>query len=233
MDYKTAICDDCAADIDYFALLIASWAEASGNRVLVRKFPSAEAFWFCYEEEKDFDILLLDIEMDGQNGVELAKKIRQDNDKAQIIFITGFPDYMAQGYDVSALHYLLKPVSTDKLYTVLDRAAACLSKSEKYMKVIFDRQTDLVPFSKIMYIEADRQYVNIHAEDCDYRMKSSLGEMEAILDERFFKCQRSFIVNLCFVVRIKNHCVILKNGDEVSIGRGKAKEIADAVIRFF
>ena len=64
-------------------------------------------------------------------------------------------------------------------------------------------------------------------------MKSSLGEMEAILDERFFKCQRSFIVNLCFVVRIKNHCVILKNGDEVSIGRGKAKEIADAVIRFF
>ena len=85
MDYKTAICDDCAADIDYLALLIASWAEASGNRVLVRKFPSAEAFWFCYEEEKDFDILLLDIEMDGQNGVELAKKIRQDNDKAQII----------------------------------------------------------------------------------------------------------------------------------------------------
>lgn len=233
MDYKIAICDDCAADIDYLVMLVKNWEKASCNRVSVSKFPSAEAFLFCYEEKKDFDILLLDIEMGGQNGVELAKRIRKDNDKVQIIFITGFPDYMAQGYDVSALHYLLKPVNPDKLAAVLDRAAARLSKAEKYLKVTFDRQADFVPFSKIMYIEADRQYVCIHTVDSNYRMKSTLAETEAMLDERFFKCQRSFLVSLSYVVRVKNNCIVLENGEEISISRGKAKEIADAIIRVF
>lgn len=233
MDYKIAICDDCVADVDYLVVLAEKWAERTGNRITVRKFSSSEAFLFCYEEEKDFDIFLLDIEMGGENGVELARKIRKDNDTVQIIFITGFPDYMAQGYEVAALHYLMKPVEQDKLCEVLDRAAVNLVKSEKRLKVSFDRQTDFLPFDKILYIEADRQFVRIHTDHHIYRMKASLTEVEMTLDERFFRCQRSFLVNLGMVVRIRNHCVVLKNGEEISISRGKAKEIADAIIRLF
>lgn len=233
MDYKIAICDDCTADVDYLTVLAEKWAQRTGNRITVRKFSSSEAFLFCYEEEKDFDILLLDIEMGGENGVELARKIRKDDDTVQIVFITGFPDYMAQGYEVAALHYLMKPVEQDKLCEVLDRAAANLVKSEKRLKVSFDRQTDFVPLDKILYIEADRQFVCIHTDHHIYRMKASLTEVEMALDERFFRCQRSFLVNLGMVVRIRNHCVTLKNGEEISISRGKAKEIADAIIRLF
>lgn len=233
MDYKIAICDDCAADTDYLSVLAGNWAKASGSRVTIQKFSSSEAFLFCYEEEKDFDILLLDIEMGGKNGVELAGKIREGNDTVQIVFVTGFPDYMAQGYEVSALHYLIKPVDQDKLYAVLDRAAANLMKVEKRLKVTFDRQTDFIPLGRIMYIEANKQFVCIHTKDNIYRMKSSLAETEAALDERFFRCQRSFLVNLGFVVRIRNNCVVLKNGEEISISRGKAKEIAEAIIRLF
>ena len=233
MNYKIAICDDCGADVDYLSVLAEKWAETSGNNIAIHKFSSSEAFLFCYEEEKDFDILLLDIEMGGQNGVELARKIRKDNDTVQIIFITGFPDYMAQGYDVAALHYLMKPVDQDKLYAVLDRAAANLRKTEKRLKVIFDRQTDFVPFDRILYIEADKQFVCIHTDDHIYRMKASFGEMEAVLDERFFRCQRSFLVNLGVVVRVRNNCIVLKGGEEIPISRGKAKEIADAIIQLF
>lgn len=233
MDYKIAICDDCTADVDYLAVLAEKWAERTGNRITVNKFSSSEAFLFCYEEEKDFDILLLDIEMGGENGVELARKVRKDNGIVQIVFITGFPDYMAQGYEVSALHYLMKPVGQDKLCEVLDRAAANLVKSEKRLKVTFDRQTDFIPFDKILYIEADRQFVCIHTDHHIYRMKTSLVEMEMALDERFFRCQRSFLVNLAIVVRIRNDGVVLKNGEKISITRGKAKKIADAIIQLF
>ncbi len=76
--------------------------------------------------------------VDGQNGVELAKEIRRNNDVVQIVFITGFPDYMDQGYEVDALHYLLKPVCEEKLYDVLGRAAARLKKTERCLKVTFD-----------------------------------------------------------------------------------------------
>ena len=84
--------------------------------------------YFClhYAEHKDYDILLLDIEMEGMDGISLAKKLRQENDQVQIVFVTGFPDFMAQGYEVSALHYLLKPLEEEALCRVLDRAAANL-----------------------------------------------------------------------------------------------------------
>lgn len=233
MIYKTAICDDCVSDVDYLVYLTEGWAQSTGNLVIIRRFSSAEAFLFCYEQERDFDILLLDIEMGGQNGIELARKIRRENDTVQIIFITGFPDYMSQGYEVYALHYLLKPIDTGKLHAVPDRAASNLKKAEKRLTVTFDRQTDFVPFDRISYIEARRQFVDIHTDNRIYPMKASLGEMEAALDQRFLRCQRSFLVNLGFVVRIRNSCVVLKGGEEIPIGRGKAKEIGEAIIRLF
>ena len=123
MDYHIAVCDDCAADADFAADCAAQWAQRLGYTAEILRFPSAEAFLFQYAEDKRCDILLLDVEMPGLNGVELAKRIRQKNKALQIVFITGYTDYIAEGYDVSALHYLVKPVSREKLFTVLDRAA--------------------------------------------------------------------------------------------------------------
>ena len=233
MRYKIGICDDCDADRTYLSSLVESWAADSGNGTAIRLFPSAESFLFTYEEENDFDILLLDIEMGGQNGVELAKRIRQDNQNVQLVFVTGFPDFMAEGYEVSALHYLMKPVSEEKLRLVLDRAAANLEKPKKRLKVSFDRQTYFVPFDKILYIEAQKQYVRIHTQEGDYRMKASLGEMAEALDEYFFKCQRSFMVNLNHVARIRNQCAVLRNGEEIPISRGMAEEIGKAIINLY
>lgn len=233
MIYKVAVCDDCAADRAYLSSLAEGWAADAGNGVSIRNFPSAEAFLFSYEEKNDYDILLLDIEMGGQNGVELAKRIRRDNQSVQIIFVTGFPDFMAEGYEVAALHYLMKPVSEEKLRSVLDRAAANLEKPDKRLRVNFDRQTDFIPFDRILYIEAQKQYVRIHTKEGDYRMKASLGEMEEALDEYFFKCQRSFLVNLNHVARVKNQCVVLENGEEIPISRGMGEKIGKAIIRLY
>lgn len=126
----------------------------------------------------------------------------------QIIFITGFPDYMAEGYEVSALHYLMKPVVEEKLFTVLDRAI-------------------------INIVKAQKQYVAIHTGDKIYRMKASLSDTEKLLDEYFFKCQRSFLVDLRYVKRILQTHVVLKNDEEVPISRGMAGKIGKEIIRLF
>ena len=127
--YKIAICDDSQADVEYIAKLVKEWAK--DKIVVIKTYPSAEAFMFNYAEEKDFDILLLDIEMGKMDGVTMAKAIRQDNESVQIVFITGYSEYIADGYDVAALHYLIKPVKTEQLLSVLDRAAERLKKNEK------------------------------------------------------------------------------------------------------
>jgi len=233
MKFKFAICDDEQTQIEYVTSLASSWSEREGHTCEVRSFPSAEAFLFAYEDDKAYDILLLDIEMGKMNGVDLAKTIRQSNDTVQIIFITGFPDFIAEGYEVSALHYLMKPVAEEKLHAVLNKAAANLAKAEKRLCVTFNRQIDYVSLSQITHIEAQKQYVDIHAATEVYRMKASLAEIESHLDEYFFKCQRSFIVNLRYVSRIKNDCVVLKNGTEVPISRGMSEKIGKEIIRLF
>lgn len=233
MPYRIAVTDDSATDIEYITLIAEKWSEKRNSPIRLEAFTSAEAFLFAYSEDKAWDILLLDIEMGGMNGVELARLVRQRNDRIQLVFITGFPDFIAEGYEVSALHYLMKPVSKEKLHAVLDKAAANLAKSEKRLCVTYDRQTDFVPLSQITYIEAQKQYVLIHTADLSYRMKGSLADTEKQLDEYFFKCQRSFLVNLRHVARIKSDCVVMKNGAEVPISRGMAEKIGKEIIRLF
>ena len=233
MNLKIAVCDDEPKQIEYLTNLVSSWGTQNSHICVIDTFPSAEAFLFDYAEDKNHDILLLDIEMGTMNGVDLAKTIRQTNDTVQIIFITGFPDFIAEGYEVSALHYLMKPVSEEKLHAVLDKAAANLAKSEKRLCITHDRQTDFIPLSQITYIEAQKQYVDIHTENETYRMKASLSEMETKLDEYFFRCQRSFVVNLRYVMRVKNDCVVLKDTSEVPISRGMAEKIGKEIIRLF
>ena len=232
MNYNICIVDDNSLDTEYTASLVRLWADGAGHAAVITTYPSAEAFLFEYDERR-FDVLILDIEMGEMNGVELAKKIRGRGDKVQLVFVTGFPDFMSEGFETSALHYLMKPISEEKLFSVLDRAAENLAKTEKRLCVNFERQTDYIPLSKINYLEAQKQYVLIHTDGGVYRMKSSLSDTESELGEYFFRCQRSFIVNLRQIVRIKNDCVLLKNGEEVPISRGMAEKIGKEIIRLF
>ncbi len=235
MDYSVAIVDDVLQDREYIAGLVYLWAQEKGHTVTLKTFPSSEAFLFAREESKKTEMLLLDIEMGAMNGVELAKELRQvqKDTMLQLVFITGFPDFIAEGYEVNALHYLIKPVVPAKLFSVLDKAVTNLAKVEKHLRVTYDRRMDFIPLSKIYYIEAQRQYVLIHAEDGEYRMKTSLAETKGALDEYFFQCQRSFLVNLRYVAQVKNNCVILKNGIEVPIGRGMAEKVGKEIIKLF
>lgn len=235
MDYSVAIVDDVLQDREYIAGLVYQWAQEKGHTVTLKTFPSSEAFLFAREESKKTEMLLLDIEMGAMNGVELAKELRQvqKDTMLQLVFITGFPDFIAEGYEVDALHYLIKPVVPAKLFSVLDKAVTNLAKVEKHLRVTYDRRMDFIPLSKIYYIEAQRQYVLIHAEDGEYRMKTSLAETKRALDEYFFQCQRSFLVNLRYVAQVKNNCVILKNGIEVPIGRGMAEKVGKEIIKLF
>ena len=233
MNFNIAIIDDNSIDTEYVAGLVKNWSETTDHTVHIQKFSSAEAFLFHYEDEEKYDVLLLDIEMGAMNGVELAQKIRQNDDTVQLVFITGFPDFMAEGYEVSALHYLMKPVNEEKLCAVLDKAVSNLNKREKRLCVTFDRQTVLIPLPQILYLEAQKQYVQIYTADTEYRMKGSLNSMEMQVDEYFFKCHRSFLVNLRHVMHIKSNCVVLKNSVEVPISRGMAEKFGKEIIRLF
>ena len=193
---------------------------------------TAETLLFSYPDCPP-DILLLDVEMPGMNGVELAKKLRAQAETAQIVFITGYPDFIAEGYEVEALHYLVKPVTPEKLFEVLDRAAVKIEQSERKILVPFDGGEIALPLREIRYIEARRQYSLIRAAAGEYRLKVPISELEKRLDGYFMRVQRSFIVNLREVLRINRTEVILRSGEAVPISRGMAETVGKRIIELF
>lgn len=230
--YQLAICDDNQADVIYLSSFLEKWAEKEEKALKIESFPSAEAFLFQYEEEKSFDILLLDIEMGDMNGIELARKIRRENHLVQIIFITGYMEYVAEGYDVEALHYLLKPVTEEKLYGVLDRAAERLKSKEKELCLTLPGSVTRIALCEIRYLEVRRNYVTIHGAE-DYTVKKTLNELEEELDGSFCRTGRSYIMNLHFVKKITKTQVILKDGREIPLSRNCYEKMNRAVIQYF
>ena len=229
MLYRVAICDDNQRDAEYVLSLLTNWAKKNQITIQTECFPSAESFLFHYAEDKTYDILLLDIEMGKMDGVTMAREIRRENQTVQIVFITGYSDYISEGYDVAALHYLMKPVKEEKLCSVLDRAAEKLSKNEKVLNFVIGGEMVRVPIYQIRYADVFGNYVTIHALS-DVTVKMTLGELEKQLDERFYRVGRSTIINLTQISRVTKTEIKLSDGTAIPLPRGAYEGINRAII---
>ncbi len=230
MDYKVAICDDSKSDREKIAGMVRRWAEASGNDVFMSVFPSSESFLFQYAENKNYDILLLDVEMRELSGIDLAKRVRAERGRAEIVFITSHFEFIAEGYEVDALHYLVKPVAEQKLFEVLDRAAERLALEPPSVVVNCDGGTVKLLEADILYIESFAHYIEIHTRADVYRFKESITAFGERISDDFFRAHRSYIVNLKAVERISRLSLRLAGGAEIPLARGKYDDINRAFI---
>ncbi len=228
------LCDDNAIQRAYIKSLVLDWSEQSGTDICTSEFSSAEALLFSYDELKP-DILLLDVEMPGMNGVELAKTLRSRSETAEIIFITGFPDYISQGYDVSALHYLLKPVDRDKLFEVLGRAAKACGEKGEPETVVFRSGTENIKLRvcDIEYVAALGHTTAVKAGGKTYDLSISISEAEKMLGGGFIRCHRSYIVGLKYVSSVSGESVTLDDGTKIPVSRSMRKTVAEEFIRYY
>ena len=145
--------------------------------------------------------------------------------------MTGYMEYIQEGYDVEALHYLLKPVSREKIDSVLDRAVELFEDSgcRASSKVA---ESFRLRSRRSRFIESNRNYNIIHADN-DYEVRGTLSELEAKLDEAFVRVGRSYLVNLNYVRRIGKTELILNTGEKLPAPRGSYKKLNEAFIKYF
>ncbi len=234
MDIKhIAVCDDEAEQRTYLVQLIREWFSQHPFMCAdVREFPSAEAFLFEYDANMDWQLLVLDIEMKQMNGMLLAKKIRSQGNNVPIVFVTGYDDYMEEGYDVEALHYLMKPISEEKFKRVLERAL--LTKAEP--RHIFETVEGevLLSNSSIWYAEADGHYCILYTKDRSYELRCSISALEKRLEGAgFAKPHRSYLVNLLHVMSIGKGEVILDDERSIPLSRNAHRQFHMAFIRLY
>ena len=233
MPLTITICDDNEAQITELRRLLDEWSENRPFALTIDEYISAESFLFSYPD-KPCDILLLDIEMKEINGMELAKKLRSEGDKLPIVFITGYADYMSEGYEVEALHYLLKPVNKEKLFNVLDRYIKRHTSKKDEILLQYEDKSLHVSADEIAYIEAVGKKSCVHFADgktllCD----KGLGELNKTLTKNFTLCHRSFAVNLRFIRSIAKEEITLDNGEKIPVSRRMYKEVNERFIDFY
>lgn len=214
-----AVCDDERAEIVFLTTLVRRWAEARGVAVRLSDHESAESFLFTYGDNKSVDILLLDIHMKKMNGVELARQIRRDDESVQIVFITGYPDFIAEGYDVSALHYLMKPIKEDKFDEVLDKAFLRIRKAPRLITFPKTGGDIKINADDILYAEVLSHTVSLYLIKGKEEFQVRISDMENLLGDGFFKCHRSYIVSMKHVRRVTKTAMVLNDGREIPLSR--------------
>ena len=233
MKLNIAICDDEQNQIQYIKDIVSAWAETSKHFPHFAEFPSAEAFLFDYAENQNYDILLLDIEMAKMNGIDLAKKVREGNNRVQIVFITGYPDFMSEGFEVAALHYLMKPVKKEKLFSVLDRAVENLGKKEESLVLETENGVLRVNFSEIMLAEAKGHDTVLTLTSGTETAKIGINDLEKKLDTSFVRSHRSYLVGLRHITRITKTDVILDNATSIPLSRRMYAKVNQKFIDYY
>ena len=233
MPLTIAICDDNENQISELRRLLDEWSADKPFALAIEEYISAEGFLFSYSD-KPCNLLLLDIEMRGLNGMELAKRLRSNGDMLPIVFITGYSDYIAEGYDVEALHYLLKPVAKEKLFAVLDKYVEKRSvKADELLIETADGATH-ISADRITYIEAFGRKTALHlSDDTIIDCTMSISKFSAMQVSGFVSSHRSYIVNLRYVKTIGKTALILDSGEEIPLSRRLYSDVNRRFIEFY
>lgn len=156
------ICDDEKTQLTLLETWIREWARDRKWETEIHLYGSAEQFLFEWEEKREADVALLDIDMPGMNGICLARRLREKGEDVQIIFVTGLADYVLEGYDVEAVSYLIKPVKKERLFTCLDRAWERCGRRESALLLETAGGLVRVRLKDVCYLESDGHDTRVH-----------------------------------------------------------------------
>lgn len=229
-----AICDDDKELLEYLKVLTKKWSAKSDMECKTDCFVSSEDFLFVNENGFPYDVVILDIQMGGINGMELAKEIRNKDENISIVFLTGIKDYVFEGYEVGAIRYMMKPIKEDEFFNVLDIAASEVDRDKKYCIFSYGSEKIKIPCDDIMYVESDEHYVIINTSDKKYKIKYSINKLLKELNpDEFAPAHRSYIVNVGCIEKITKTECILENGVNIPVSRNNYGRLNQAFIKYY
>ena len=214
-----AVCDDNAKDRARLIASIRTILDARRLAAELREFASGEVLLSAMDHQR-FSICFLDIFMGGISGVATARRIRAAAAPTAIVFTTSSPEYMADGFEVGAAHYLVKPFTQEAVETALDRCLLLVGEAERFVELTVDREPRRVLLSKLRWAESWGNVCTLHLEDAELNTWLSLEELSALLDDtRFLRCQRSYLVNLDHVSGLRGGNFVLTDGVLIPVSR--------------
>lgn len=231
---KIAICEDYKEESLMLGGIIRSWAAEKKLPVEISTFENTAAFAFTLEDCV-YDVLFLDIQMPGEDGITFAKKLRQNKNHIPIIFVSGLDSYMSEGYEVEAVHYLLKPVKPEKVWECLDRICRKMENEEEE-QLVLDTPGGMAKLRRkdIIKVEVYGRKCVCMTEGAEYTVTASFKEMAEKLGEKYFvQCYRGILVNVCHIESIGKEQIEMTGKTRVPVSRRMYPQVNQAFIRYY
>ena len=194
----------------------------------------ASGMAFAMAEMKNFDIVLMDIDMPGMNGIETAKRLRAVNKSAVLVFVTNMVQFAIAGYEVEALDFIVKPINPYSFALKMKRAVCRTAKrSEDMLTVRTENVLHRIPILSIRYIEVSGHYITYHTSSGTYQEYATMKEVkERLRTHPFAQCSQSYLVNMKYITSVSREKVVIED-TPIFISRRMRGEFLDAVGRFF
>ncbi len=227
--YRIAVCDDDAQCLQDIAGMTEEILRREELEAQVDCFASGKALLSSVDGGESYDIFLLDVMMEELDGMAIARELRDRGEKSDVIFISANREMAAQGYYVSALRYLTKPVREEEL-----REALLLSCGRK-REVILPTQRGVraINPSKVNYFEAWERGTQMYTEDGEEKLAVKFSEVIEMMEREYFVlCHRSLLVNLNKIRYIRVNELELMDGSVLPISRHRYKEVYNRFLHF-
>lgn len=174
--------------------------------------------------------------MDGMNGIDTARILRQKTEHTVLVFITGVKEYVFDAFDVAAFHYLIKPIDEQKFADVFKRAVLEVGKKKQqangqlFIKTRYRNIT--LEQNDVLYIESRGKKVEIHTKTDVIDAYAGIGELEKQLKQNFYRCHRGYLVNLAFITEYSNDSITLNNSESIILAKEKYGEFVKVYMRY-
>lgn len=222
MNILIAIIEDESIYAQQLTEILEHWAKQLNCTISLDYFKNANSF--LQTNFNSYDVAFLDIQLDEtMDGLSLAQFMRKDNYQGSIIFLTSYKEYVFQGYDVQALHYLLKPVKEEDIKKCMNMVYQ-LTKENNYI-IQNNAQTIKIPYHQILYFSCANHYMEIYTSEATYSQKTKLTDIISHLPYHFAQCHRSILVNLNHVEKIVKNEIFLSNGTKLPISNTHLEDV--------
>ena len=205
------------------------------RRIPVQLSVCASGSEFLTLPKEKWDLVLMDVEMPGQNGIETARQLRRVNERATIIFITNYIQYALEGYEVQAFRYLLKPIDAAQFEQVVGTALDEIHhRQTAYLQLKGRSEIIRLAIDELIYAETERGHLLLHTPAKVLECYSTMEKLEQELkQEAVFRCHSSFLVALEAVRQIEKQDVVLKDGTRVPVSKNRKKGMKQALTNFW
>lgn len=235
---RIAICDGDSREREKYLEIFQSLARKHNIETEFVLYSKCEEMLFCFEDKKNMDVLITDVQMPGISGNEAAEKLRKSGYKGTIIFLSSLTDkqYILAAYDVGALHYIIKgETSPEKIEEIFLRAKEAVDMNDKkYILFTGINEWINIPVSSIRYFEIYKKIISVYYRDekFSFHAQSFDSIKQQLTDMDFVKTHRSYLVAIKEIKQLTFHTLTIRNGKSLPVGRTHYRGVKEALTNF-